>query len=117
MSTILRNSKETAWGLLAIDSGAPHDSVDRKIHRGFPVASDTGALCPPTTTVTDGIIRARFRGGDLSRPELIVPGQVYRYEIDLWHTANVFQPGHRVREQVSSSNFPRFDRNLNTGAE
>ncbi len=67
--------------------------------------------------ITDGIIRARFRDGDILQPELIEPGKVYEYEIDLWHTAYTFKPGHRVRVQVSSSNFPRFDRNLNTGGD
>jgi putative CocE/NonD family hydrolase len=67
--------------------------------------------------ITDGIIRARFRSGDMKNPELIQPGRVYEYTIDLWHTAYVFAPGHRIRVQVSSSNFPRFDRNLNTGED
>lgn len=43
------------------------------------------------------------------------PTGVYRVEVDLQATSNVFLPGHRVRGEVSSSNFPRFDRNLNTG--
>jgi len=62
----------------------------------------------------DGIIRARFR--EPAQPtSLIKPGQTYRYEIDLWVTSNLFRPGHRIRVHVSSSNFPRFDRNPNTG--
>ena len=48
-------------------------------------------------------------------PKPIVPGQVYEYKIDMWSTSNVFLKGHRIRLEVSSSNFPRFDRNLNTG--
>jgi hypothetical protein len=47
----------------------------------------------------------------------IVPGQIYEYKIDLWATSNVFLKGHRIRVEVSSSNFPRFDRNLNTGKD
>jgi putative CocE/NonD family hydrolase len=62
----------------------------------------------------DGIIRARYHDSK-SEPSLIQPGEVYRYEIDLWVTSNVFLPGHKVRVEISSSNFPRFDRNLNTG--
>jgi putative CocE/NonD family hydrolase len=62
----------------------------------------------------DGIVRARCRDRDRS-PSLIEPGKVYRYEIDLWVTSNVFLPGHRIRVEVSSSNFSRFDRNPNTG--
>jgi hypothetical protein len=64
--------------------------------------------------LTDGIVRARFRHST-QRPELLEPGAVERYEIDLWATSNVFLPGHRMRLYVSSSNFPRFDRNPNTG--
>lgn len=64
--------------------------------------------------LTDGIVRARFRNS-LEKPESIVPGKVYKYSIDLWATSNLFKPGHRIRLYVSSSNFPRFERNLNTG--
>jgi putative CocE/NonD family hydrolase len=46
---------------------------------------------------------------------MMTPGAVYRFTIDLWATSNVFLPGHRIRLEISSSNFPRFDRNLNTG--
>jgi hypothetical protein len=62
----------------------------------------------------DGIIRARYRQS-FTTPTLIEPGRIYRYEIDLWVTSNLFKPGHRLRVEISSSNFPRFDRNPNTG--
>jgi putative CocE/NonD family hydrolase len=63
--------------------------------------------------LTDGIIRARYRQG---LPEsLLEPGQPYAFHIDLWATSNVFKAGHRIRLQVTSSNFPRWDRNPNTG--
>jgi len=62
----------------------------------------------------DGIVRASCRDSN-SEPSLIQPGKVYRYEIDLWVTSNAFLPGHKIRVEISSSNFPRFDRNLNTG--
>ena len=48
-------------------------------------------------------------------PSLLKPGEVYSYTIDLWATSNVFKKGHRIRLEISSSNFPRFDRNTNTG--
>jgi putative CocE/NonD family hydrolase len=64
----------------------------------------------------DGVIRARFRES-LEQPKLLEPGHVYAYEIDLGSTSNVFLKGHRVRLEVSSSNFPRYDRNPNTGHE
>jgi len=62
----------------------------------------------------DGITRARYRES-AAKPTLIKPGEVYRYEIDLWATSNAFLPGHCIRVEISSSNFPRFDRNPNTG--
>ena len=64
--------------------------------------------------LADGIIRARYRQST-ARPEPIEPGKVYAYTIDLWATSNVFKVGHRIRLEISSSNFPRFDRNPNTG--
>ncbi len=64
--------------------------------------------------LTDGIVRARYRNST-RQPEEIVPGQVYKYTIDLWATSNVFKAGHRIRLYVTSSNFPRFNRNSNTG--
>jgi putative CocE/NonD family hydrolase len=64
--------------------------------------------------LADGIVRARYRNG-LTATELVEPGKIYRYEIDLWVTSNVFLPGHRIRVEISSSNFPRFDRNPNSG--
>jgi len=63
--------------------------------------------------LTDGIIRARFRDGQPAT--LLEPGRPYPFEIDLWATSNVFKAGHRIRLQVCSSNFPRWDRNPNTG--
>ncbi|HEX5502840.1 MAG TPA: CocE/NonD family hydrolase [Thermomicrobiales bacterium] len=72
------------------------------------------APCGYARNLTDGILRARYRNS-MSEGELVTPGEVVRYEIDLWSTSNVFLPGHRLRVEVSSSNFPRFDRNPNTG--
>jgi len=62
----------------------------------------------------DGIARARYRGG-LATEELMDPGTVYEITVDMTATSNVFLPGHRIRVDVSSSNFPRYDRNTNTG--
>jgi putative CocE/NonD family hydrolase len=64
----------------------------------------------------DGIVRARYRHS-LRRAELLEPGKVYEFRILLGSTSFVFAPGHRIRVEVSSSNFPRFDRNLNTGGD
>ena len=65
--------------------------------------------------VQDGIVRARYREGTNRPANLLEPGRVYEYTIDMWSTSNTFLLGHRIRLEVSSSNFPRFDRNLNTG--
>jgi putative CocE/NonD family hydrolase len=62
----------------------------------------------------DGIVRARFRHGARD-PSPVQPGETYCYEIDVGITSNVFLKGHRIRLEVSSSNFPRYARNLNTG--
>ena len=64
----------------------------------------------------DGILRARYRNS-MEKAELMNPGEVYKLTIDLWSTSNVFLAGHKLRVEVSSSNFPRFDRNLNTGED
>jgi putative CocE/NonD family hydrolase len=66
--------------------------------------------------LTDGIMRGRYRNSQ-ERPELMNPGGIYKLTIDLGATSNVFLAGHRLRLEVSSSNFPRFDRNLNTGED
>ncbi len=65
-------------------------------------------------SVCDGILRARYRNSS-EREELMTPNRIYRFEVDLWATAQTFLPGHRIRVQVTSSDFPRYDRNLNTG--
>lgn len=65
-------------------------------------------------SVCDGVMRARYRNS-LEHEELLEPGMTYRFDVDMWATAQTFQPGHRIRVQVTSSDFPRYDRNLNTG--
>ncbi len=65
--------------------------------------------------ICEGIVRARFRDG-VDKESLLEPGQVYRYEIDMAATALTFLSGHRIRIHVTSSDFPEYDRNLNTGA-
>src|SRR5439155_8054514 len=54
--------------------------------------------------LTDGILRARYRNSQ-EKPELLEPGHIYKFTIDLWATSNVFLAGHRLRLEVSSSNF------------
>jgi putative CocE/NonD family hydrolase len=64
--------------------------------------------------VEDGILRARFRNS-LEKQDLMKPGEIYEFTIQLYPTSNVFRKGHRIRLDISSSNFPRFDVNPNTG--
>jgi hypothetical protein len=66
--------------------------------------------------IQSGILRARYRDLD-AEPVLLEPGRVYRFEIDLWHTANRFQAGHRLRVDISSADFPHFDRHSNRAGE
>jgi putative CocE/NonD family hydrolase len=76
------------------------------------------------TNLCDGIVRARWRraqsadatDADRRTPTPLEPGRAERYEIDVMATGNTFLAGHRIRLEISSSNFPRFDRNPNTGA-
>ncbi len=123
------------------DQAALEDRADILVYTGAPLAADLAVAGPvslvlyaassaPDTDVTaklvdvypdgralnvcDGILRARYRNGR-SRPEPLVPGTPSRLAIDLWDTAHCFRAGHRLRLEVSSSNFPRFDRNPNTG--
>ena len=92
--------------ILYISSSAPDTDFTGKLVDVFP---DGRAY-----NLTDGILRTRYRDS-LSEAVLLQPGEVYQLEIDLVATANVFKEGHRIRLEVSSSNFPRFDRNTNTG--
>ena len=75
------------------------------------VAPDGSAM-----DVAEGILRMRYRDSR-EHASLINPGQIYQITLDLWSTSNVFLRGHMLRLEISSSNFPRFDRNLNTGEE
>jgi hypothetical protein len=64
--------------------------------------------------LNNGILRASFRKS-LEKPEPIEPGKIYAYDISIWPTSNLFKAGHRIRLEISSSNFPHYDRNPNTG--
>jgi uncharacterized protein len=87
-------------------STAPDTDFSAKLVDVFP----NGAA----RNLTDGMLRARYRKS-LENPELLKKGEVAEYKIDAGVTSNVFQKGHRIRVEISSSNFPRFDRNPNTG--
>ena len=64
--------------------------------------------------LTDSILRARYRNS-WTQPELLTPGEIYQFTLTLYPTSNLFMRGHQIRLDVSSSNFPRFDVNPNTG--
>jgi putative CocE/NonD family hydrolase len=64
----------------------------------------------------DSMVRARFRNGYREPESRLVPDEVTAFEIDMWSTSHLYQAGHRIRLEVSSSAFPKYDRNLNTGA-
>jgi putative CocE/NonD family hydrolase len=64
--------------------------------------------------ITDAIVRARYRA-TREKAEFLEPGRIYEFTIEPFPTANVFKKGHRIRVDISSSNFPRFDVNPNTG--
>ena len=91
---------------LYVSSSAPDTDFTVKLVDVFP---DGRAIF-----LTDGILRARYRNS-LAEPEPLTPGEPVKISLDLSVTSNVFLPGHRIRLEVSSSNFPRFDRNTNTG--
>jgi len=93
-------------------SSAPDTDFTAKLIDVYPASSDwPGGF---DLNIGDGIVRARFRE-DLSKEKLMQPGQVYPFTIKLYPTSNVFKKGHRIRVDISSSNFPRFDVNPNTG--
>jgi len=67
-------------------------------------------------TLRQNILRARYRDG-IEGPSLMTPGEVYRFEIEMYPISNAFQPGHRIRVVLSSSSFPKWYPNGNTGKE
>jgi len=75
---------------------------------------DQDGKCSSLWATGSGQIRARYRKS-MGKAELLEPGRVYKYTLDLWHTAITIAPGHRLRVEVASAAFPNFSRNLNTG--
>jgi hypothetical protein len=92
--------------LLYVSTTAPDTDFTAKLVDVYPNGTALG--------VTDGILRLRYRTG-LDRTEFVKPGEVHPITVDAGVTSLVFRKGHRIRLEVSSSNFPRFDRNPNTG--
>jgi putative CocE/NonD family hydrolase len=94
--------------ILYASSSAPDTDFSARVTDVFP---DGRAL-----QLQSGILRTRYRNPG-AEPELLVPHAIYRFEIDLWATANRFRAGHRLRLDIASADFPRFDRNTNRGGE
>jgi putative CocE/NonD family hydrolase len=106
---VLREGLELTGPIRAVihlSSDAPDTDVTVKLLDVFP---DGRAM-----NMQEGITRVRYRDG-FDRPRMMQPGQVYEVPVDLHATSWYLPPGHRLRVEISSSNFPRFDRNLNTG--
>ncbi len=99
-------------GFITVDLFASTSAVDTDFTALLVDVDETGYA----RFLTDGIVRAKYREST-KEASLLTPGKIYQYTIDLWATANVFKAGHRIRLYVSSSNFPRFNRNLNTGED
>ena len=92
--------------MLFASSSAPDTDFSAKLVDVFPDGL--------ARNLTDGLLRARYRNS-LSKPELLKKDEISRFKIDMGVTSNLFRKGHRIRIEISSSNFPRFDRNPNTG--
>jgi hypothetical protein len=95
-----------------VASDRPDTDVTAKLVDVYPPSADYPDGY--AMNLTDSILRLRYREGD-GRARLLEPGRPYRVEFPLYPTANRFAAGHRIRLDVSSSNFPRFDVNPNTG--
>lgn len=98
-------------GPISAELYAATDSTDTDFMAKLIVVKPNGAAF----NLVDGVIRARFREG-FEEEKLIEPDVVYKYTIDMWATSYVLSPGDRLRIDVTSSNYPRLARNLNTGA-
>ena len=116
-SSRLRHTLTVVAFVLAtrVDAREPYDvtienNVKMKTRDGVTLGAD---IYRPNA---DGILRARYRNS-MEKAEFMNPGEIYKLTINLWSTSNVFLAGHKLRVEVSSSNFRRFDRNLNTGED
>jgi len=108
-SSVLKKDTEVTGPIrvvLYVATSAPDTDFTAKLVDVFPDGV--------ARNLTDGMLRARYRKS-LSKPELLKPGEVTSFKIDAGVTSNVFLKGHQIRIEVSSSNFPRFDVNPNTG--
>lgn len=94
-------------------SNAPDTDFTAKLIDVYPPNPDFPAGVD--LNIGDSIVRARYRNGPNNPPALMKPGEVYEFTIELYPSSILFKRGHRIRVDISSSNFPRFDVNPNTG--
>lgn len=99
-------------GPITAELYAATSAVDTDFMAKLSIVKSSGEVI----NLVDGVIRARYREG-FEAPKLLTPGEVYKYDIDLWATSYLLDAGDRIRVDVTSSNFPRLARNLNTGAD
>jgi putative CocE/NonD family hydrolase len=97
---------------LWISSDCPDTDFTAKLIDVYPPAADYPEGF--AMNLTDGLLRARYRDS-WERPTPLSPAEVYAVTVELFPTSNLFKRGHRIRLDVSSSNFPRFDANPNSG--
>jgi hypothetical protein len=94
-------------------SDSPDTDFTAKLIDVYPPNSDyPGGI---DLNVGDSIVRARYRNGPTAQAEMLERGKPYEFTIEIYPTSIVFRRGHRIRLDISSSNFPRFDVNPNTG--
>jgi putative CocE/NonD family hydrolase len=108
-SSVLKKEVEVTGPIRVVlyaSTSAPDTDFTAKLVDVFPDGS--------ARILTDGILRLRYRES-LEKPAATIPGQTYQVTVDAGVTSNVFLKGHAIRLEISSSNFPRFDRNPNTG--
>jgi uncharacterized protein len=98
--------------VLYVSSTAPDTDFTVKLVDEFPASKDYPLGY--ALNISDTIFRCRYRN-DPAKPEMMEPGEVYELRIPMYGTSAVFGRGHRIRVDISSSNFPRFDPNPNTG--
>ncbi len=112
-----QDTELTGWvtANLWVSSDAPDTDFTVKLVDVYPESPDSESWPGGYhLNLTDTVLRMRYRNS-WEKEELMTPGEAYRIEIRLWPTSNVFKAGHRIRIDISSSNFPRFDVNPNTG--
>ena len=98
--------------VIHLDSNVPDTDLFVQLQDVYPESADWPEGY--RLNITDGLMRVRYRGG-MDSPELMQPGETYEVRFQLYPTCNRFVAGHRIRVLVSSSSFPRFDPNPNTG--